>query len=199
MEISKKGCWEWQGSTTIGYGSFRIPGVFEGKKIMAHRAAYTAFKGELIPDDVFVCHHCDNPKCFNPDHLFLGSQSDNIKDCFDKNRGFSGTESNLSKYSDEQIREVKHLLDEGRTGRKVSELTGLSPSHVSRIKAGYARKNQPSPKRKMSDEEAYKVARLLQDGKLNSVEIARLVGVPVDTVKDMKRGKGYQEFMGRTS
>lgn len=199
VKISKTGCWEWQGSKTLGYGSFRIPGIYDDKKILAHRAAYTAFKGELIPKDIFVCHHCDNPKCFNPDHLFLGSQSDNIQDCADKNRIKSGFKSNLGKYSDQQIEEVKRLLEQGKNGREINEITGISPTHISRIKRGYSRKAQPNPKRTLKHEEAYRVARLLKEDKLLSTQIADMVGVPLHIVKDMKRGKGYQEFMERVS
>lgn len=76
------GCWIWTGSTKPnGYGNINVA----GKTLMTHRAAWLAFKGE-IPNGMQVCHHCDTPACVNPDHLFLGSQKDNMDDMDAKGR-----------------------------------------------------------------------------------------------------------------
>jgi hypothetical protein len=75
-------CWEWQGALTKrGYGKIK-----EGIKTFAvHRVAYTLYIG-VIPKDFNICHKCDNPKCINPDHLFAGTQADNMKDKVKKGR-----------------------------------------------------------------------------------------------------------------
>lgn len=76
-------CWEWNaGKFTDGYGCFH----FEGKEIGAHRAAWRIHNGP-IPNGALVCHHCDNPGCVNPDHLFLGTVTDNNHDRDKKGRG----------------------------------------------------------------------------------------------------------------
>ena len=75
-------CWEWTAaSNTWGYGH-----IWRNEKtVKAHRTSWEFAFGP-IPDGLFVCHHCDNAKCVNPDHLFLGTQSDNMRDCSRKGR-----------------------------------------------------------------------------------------------------------------
>lgn len=76
------GCWEWQGVMHhSGYGCLRQNGKFA----QAHRVSYAAFKGE--PGDLLLCHTCDNPRCINPGHLFLGTHADNMADMKAKGRG----------------------------------------------------------------------------------------------------------------
>lgn len=81
-------CWEWKAykiSNKPGreYGYFDFGGGVDG---LAHRFSYILHYGE-IPDGMEVCHRCDNPKCVNPKHLFLGSHQDNMDDMMKKNRG----------------------------------------------------------------------------------------------------------------
>lgn len=77
-------CWEWTAGThRDGYGLFRLTGE---PTRTAHRVAYELFVGSLT-DEQFVLHRCDNPKCVRPDHLFLGTQADNVQDMAAKGRG----------------------------------------------------------------------------------------------------------------
>lgn len=83
--VSKKEtneCWEWTGArNSKGYGSFKINNV----NWMPHRYSYTVTKGQ-IPDGLVIMHSCDNSRCVNPEHLFAGTQSDNMLDCAKKGR-----------------------------------------------------------------------------------------------------------------
>ena len=80
--ITESGCWVWMGYINkLGYGRFRV----NGKKVLAHRAAYEEYK-EKIPDDKIACHDCDNPSCVNPEHIFIGTHQDNHDDAIKKGR-----------------------------------------------------------------------------------------------------------------
>lgn len=85
--IPEFSCWIWLGSLRgRGYGFFHIGGKTDRKGAGAHRVAWALQHG-MLPDEKFdVCHRCDNPLCVNPDHLFLGSRSDNMSDCAAKYR-----------------------------------------------------------------------------------------------------------------
>lgn len=78
-------CWVWHSSLNAqGYGQFWIKSLFGN--LPAHRLSYALTHGP-IPDRLCVCHHCDNPICVRPDHLFLGTHADNIRDMHKKGRG----------------------------------------------------------------------------------------------------------------
>jgi len=80
--IRQDGCWDWNGRVGgNNYGLLRL----NSKSIIASRFSYLLHKGP-IPAGYFVCHTCDNPPCTNPEHLFLGSPKENVRDMLDKGR-----------------------------------------------------------------------------------------------------------------
>jgi HNH endonuclease len=81
-------CWLWLGNLNgNGYGYTKLEAPSRRNEL-AHRISWTLHFGP-IPEGLFVCHHCDTPPCVRPDHLFLGTHSDNMKDMWRKDRGFS--------------------------------------------------------------------------------------------------------------
>jgi len=93
-----EGCWEYGGKIrTDGYGSVYInDGTRKGAQALAHRVVYEGMVGP-IPEGMFLCHHCDNPKCVRPDHIFVGTDADNKADMYAKGRHSHGERHWLSK------------------------------------------------------------------------------------------------------
>lgn len=137
MPEPNTGCWLWTAATTKeGYGVFEIPGVTR----VASRAAWVLYVGK-IPAGINVCHKCDNRCCVNPDHLFLGTQADNVRDCIRKGRdanwvtkkkGYASPFTKISKEIVEEIRSMNKLLSQSEVARRL----GFSQSAVSRALSG---------------------------------------------------------------
>lgn len=127
--LTECGCWVWMGAiTSRGYGQLQK----NNKKIYAHRASYMAFKGD-IPDGMYVCHTCDNVSCVNPDHLFLGSQKDNMQDMKNKGRSTFGEKNGQAKLTPLQILQIKAMK---KTQQKIADCFGISRQLVGYIKSG---------------------------------------------------------------
>ncbi len=128
-------CWKWTGKINCnGYGTFKER--IEGKKVdlLAHRVSYEEFVGK-IPTGFFVCHKCDTRDCVNPDHLFIGTHSDNMQDMIKKKRQNypSGELAGRSKISQKIADEMRVLFFSGKTRKEISKLFGICRPHVSQI------------------------------------------------------------------
>lgn len=99
-------CWIWKASMSRNYGSF---GITTSRCVRAHRVAWTLTYG-LIPKGKCVLHHCDNPSCVNPKHLFIGTQADNVYDMYKKERAANnrGEDHPQRKLSEKQIVEIRN-------------------------------------------------------------------------------------------
>ncbi len=127
IEVMESGCHEWRSTMhRDGYGKFWL-----GKPIQAHRASWLIFRGP-IPADRHVCHTCDNRKCVNPDHLYLGTPSENVRDKVKRYPGLWGR----MKYGPAHHAEVKRLRQSGLTQQAIAAQVGMDQTTVSRIVRG---------------------------------------------------------------
>ncbi|WP_366945189.1 HNH endonuclease signature motif containing protein [Zoogloea sp.] len=126
-----EGCWIWAASTAgKGYGQMKLPR--QRKQEYAHRLAYQIYRG-AIPAGLFVCHACDNPKCVNPDHLFLGTCKQNLQDMKSKGRSTHGTRSRQAVLNEDSVRKIRACLVLGMTQIQIAAAFNVSQITVSRI------------------------------------------------------------------
>ena len=137
---TKTRCWEWLAAIdSNGYGRF---GHIPNRSMLAHRYSFITAFGP-IPNNLDVCHTCDNPKCVNPKHLFLGTAKDNMADCKRKGRKkppplFTSESHPMAKLTDMEILEI--LKTTGVSQRKMAVRFNVSQPQISRIIRRVSRK-----------------------------------------------------------
>lgn len=129
-----KGCWVWTGKirSTDGYGVLAI----NRKEVRSHRLSWEMKNGS-IPFGKVVCHSCDNPKCVNPSHLFLGTQADNMRDMRNKGRNeyaLKGSRHPKSKFSETDVNVIRGLyLTSKITQQEIAKRFNTSQQSINRI------------------------------------------------------------------
>ena len=142
-----KDCWVWTGACNrVGYGHL----FWGGEWWLAHRLSWFLTKGQ-IPKGMLVCHRCDNPCCVNPDHLFLGTQSDNLRDSVKKGRWNNGDRHWTrrhpekvtcgsshwnAKLTDSSAREILQMAMSGHSQRALAKRFGVSPRTIQDLLRG---------------------------------------------------------------
>lgn len=135
-KVDKRGpddCWEWQGSMTRGYGMIRV-----GKGTQrAHRVSWEMANGP-IPEGMNVLHHCDNPSCVNPAHLFLGTQADNVHDMQAKERkaDLHGKRNGRARLTEQDVYKIREMIKQGISQRVIAKEYGVTFQEIGNINTG---------------------------------------------------------------
>lgn len=129
-------CWEWRGSlNAYGYGRLGI--TVDGVKMRypSHRLSWAIHYG-IIPDGMFVCHKCDNRMCVNPEHLFIGTQVENMHDMVKKNRQSKGEGHGRSKATIKNVIAIRRMRKDGYSFSEIARKFSLSIKGVWLIATG---------------------------------------------------------------
>lgn len=138
-----KTCWWWTGPHTAhGRPTIRLSKNPEGENYntyYAHRWSYEKFVGP-IPDGLYVCHKCDNPSCVRPDHLFVGTQDDNMKDMVRKGRQNNplGESNGRAKLTEDDVRYIRlnyKKMDKVHGARAMGRRYGVVPATITEVVA----------------------------------------------------------------
>lgn len=127
------GCWQWKGiENSNGYGRFS----YKDSHRLAHRFSYELFFGP-VPNGMNVCHRCDNRKCVNPEHLWLGSQSQNLSDAVSKGRmhrpDTKGPRNGNTSLTWEKVDTIRSMHTGGVPKFRIAALFGVSQSTICNI------------------------------------------------------------------
>lgn len=129
----KSNCWEWTGSKILGYGRFRTDdGVIAAHHFLLNPRPVPPMK---------ALHKCDNPACVNPEHIWIGTQMENVHDCMRKGRrgklgNKPGEECPSSKLINWQVDQIKNTPKTRGSGARLSERFGVSAATISLIRGG---------------------------------------------------------------
>ncbi len=134
------GCWGWLGAiSTAGYSLI----FCNGEKKWGHRFSFEYHEGD-IKDKNNICHHCDNPICTNPLHLFQGTMKDNMRDCINKGRfkrapdesKAKGSMVASSKLKEHEVENIKKMIRDGVGNKAIASLYNVTDKNISSIRVG---------------------------------------------------------------
>lgn len=129
-KITSTDCWEVTSHSSGGAPGKDYPQAFiNGKERHIHRLSYEFYIGP-IPKGMFVCHKCDNRKCINPKHLFVGTVKDNNTDMSVKNRNRKGSKHHWARFCEKDILSIVQLYNLGKSPKELAALFGTSRGYI---------------------------------------------------------------------
>lgn len=195
-------CWMWKGcQSTAGYGVIRINYILK----YAHRLAWELHNEKSIPPKISVCHSCDNPPCCNPDHLFLGSQADNMRDAKNKGRMPHGVLHHGTDLTEKDIRKIRYLGQTDIPHQEIGDYFSISRMSVNDIihkrTWGHIDPEYKPPKKKskgithpnakLTEDNVRQIRRLSNEGHY-PIALAIMFGVSRGTIEPILKGETWK-------
>lgn len=199
-------CWNWIGNRNPqGYGRINI----SKKLLLAHRVSYEYAFG-AIAEGLMICHHCDNPSCVRPEHLFAGTLADNMRDMVEKGRShgalplLQGEGHSQAKLTAEQVRIIRtrHAEDLVPLVTLSSEFK-VSVEQISRIVRGQVWKHLETPKfkergRKLTEDQVRDIIERYRTGGATQRALAQEYGVSQCAIHNIVSGKHWVKKLARS-
>ncbi len=140
-KITSAGCFEWTGfRNNHGYGQIGIGSKTDGtrKLVACHRLAASLWMGFDLNSPSNVLHSCDNPACFNPEHLFIGTHLDNMRDCKAKGRYAAphGTRNARAKLDAAKVAQIREMSEAGAHAGIIAHEFGVGRTTIRQVLAG---------------------------------------------------------------
>jgi Mor family transcriptional regulator len=189
-------CWEWRTALTSGgYGAFRT----EYKTIVASRFSWEIYF-DKIPEGIYVCHKCDNRKCVNPNHLFLGTPKDNMQDMIKKGRHNPVRREKHSRHTaklnEDQVLEIK-LMGKKQSATRLAKKYGVSTYTIYSIRKGLTWRhldekilNKKIYYKTLTEDEILKIKDACN--KQDATKLAKQYGVSTRTIYRIKSGETWK-------
>jgi ribosomal protein S14 len=186
------GCWHWTGASNhLSYGQM----LWIDRVVNATRISWWIHHGYMPMRHEHVCHRCDVPSCVRPDHLFLGSARDNVRDCIQKGRfkflaARSGVKNNKAKMTRAKVRKARRMREQGATISAIAREFGLARSTTREIVYGRNWRFDPDvvtvprgkTSAKLTDEQREEVRRIVAGKSEPIIYLARRLNVGRDTI-----------------
>jgi IS30 family transposase len=201
--VSKNGCWLTDVKIDVN-GRPRLS--FNNKSLIFARVVYEVYKGDF-PKNLFICHTCDNPLCVNPDHLYVGTSTDNGRNKKRRNRQAKGSKIGMSKLTEDQVTKIKELLLEGQLSfRQIAEMFGVTSGTIGVINKGKSWNHvnvsnstivsdRSKKNFKLDEEKVRRIKELINEG-MSSTQISKQFGVSGSAISEIKNNKSWTHVKG---
>lgn len=205
MEIlgPKDDCWKWTGNFIAEYGSFAIHRHGKRQSLRSSRIAYEMSTGiTLLSSKQLVCHVCDNPACVNPDHFFIGTHKDNIRDMINKNRDRHLSHENhpMAKLNLQQVDTIRKLWNTGKwSQRKLAIRFNIKHTTIGGIvrnkiwvNKNYISNIHKSGNTKLTEKNVREIRLLYKTNKYTQEQLAYIFSIKKCTIGDIIRYRSWK-------